>query len=67
LPFLGGGGQMQLRLEVFNIFDRANFSVPDRQIFAGATATDPVLPSAGRISRTSNAARQVQLGIKVLF
>jgi hypothetical protein len=62
-----GATRLQLRLEVFNVLNRANFGVPTRQVFAGATQNEAPLATAGQVTRTVNSARQVQLGIKVLF
>jgi hypothetical protein len=67
LPFLGGDGQLQFRVEVFNLLNRANFAVPNRVVFAAARADETPLPTAGRITRTVTSARQLQLGIKVTF
>jgi hypothetical protein len=64
---LGAGGSLQLRLEVFNLLDRANFATPDRVVFAAASANEAPLSTAGRITRTVTSSRQVQLGAKVLF
>jgi hypothetical protein len=64
---LVGATRLQLRLEIFNLFNRANFSTPTRTVFAGATPADPVLPTAGQISRTTNSSRQLQLSAKVVF
>ena len=64
---LGAGGQVQFRLEVFNLFNRPNFATPDRTIFAAATPNEAPLATAGRINRTITSSRQVQLGVKVLF
>jgi Carboxypeptidase regulatory-like domain/TonB dependent receptor/TonB-dependent Receptor Plug Domain len=64
---LGGSGQLQLRLEVFNLFNRPNFATPDRVVFAAAAANEAPLSTAGRITRTVTSSRQVQLGVKVLF
>jgi len=64
---IGGPRKVQFRLEIFNVFNRANFAVPNRAVFAGATAADPVLPTAGQITRTSNSSRQLQFGVKLLF
>jgi hypothetical protein len=64
---IGGGTRLQLRLEIFNLFNRANFAVPNRAVFAGAAANDPVLPTAGQITRTSNSSRQLQFSAKVVF
>ena len=59
--------RIQFRIEVFNLFDRANFAVPNRSVFAGATQNDPVLPTAGQITRTTNTSRQLQLSAKIIF
>lgn len=64
---LGSGGQVQLRLEIFNLLNRANFAVPNRVVFAAARPDETPLPTAGRITRTVTSARQLQLGIKVTF
>ena len=52
---------------MFNLFNRANFGVLNRQVFAGATENEAPLATAGQVTRIVNTARQVQLGIKVLF
>ena len=64
---LGAGGQVQIRLEVFNLLNRPNFATPDRIVFAAATANETPLATAGRITRTITTSRQAQLGMKVLF
>ena len=64
---LGSGGQLQLRLEIFNLLNRANFATPDRVVFAAASPTETALPTAGRITRTVTSSRQVQLAAKILF
>jgi len=64
---LGSGGQLQLRLELFNLLNRPNFATPDRVVFAAASPTETALPTSGRITRTVTASRQVQLAAKILF
>ena len=64
---LAGTVRLQLRLEIFNLFNRANFGTPTRTVFAGATPTDPVLQTAGQIARTVNSSRQLQFSAKVVF
>ena len=60
------GQRFEFRLEAFNIFNRANFSVPSSMtIFAGSGATR--VASAGRITSTVTPSRQVQLGFKFVF
>jgi hypothetical protein len=60
-------GRLQLRLEVFNVFNRTNFSSPDRLVFSGAREGEAPLPTAGQIRSTITDARQVQLGVKLTF
>jgi hypothetical protein len=64
---LRGNAKVQLRFEIFNILNHPNFAVPTRAVFAGATINDPVLPTAGQITRTSNTSRQLQLSAKFTF
>jgi hypothetical protein len=51
------GASLQLRLEAFNLLDRANFDLPD--IFVGS-------PSFGRIL-SAGSPRRLQFGLKLLF
>jgi hypothetical protein len=64
---LAGSTKLQLRLEVFNLLNRANFAVPTRAVFAGAAQNETPLTTAGQVTRTANTSRQIQLGIKVLY
>lgn len=73
IPFslVGEGARWEFRAEIFNLLNRANFSYP----IAGATvytadqtrATTTPLSTAGTIDRTNTAARQIQLGLKLVF
>ena len=56
-----------MRLEVFNVFNRANFGVPNLTVFAGAADNEAPLGSFGRIRNTVTSARQVQLGVRIRF
>ena len=56
-----------LRLEVFNLFNRANFGNPTLIAFAGAAANEAPLASFGRIRSTVTSARQMQLGLRLVF
>ena len=40
---------------------------PNRPVFAGATQNEAPLATAGKVTRTVNSSRQVQLGVKILF
>jgi hypothetical protein len=61
------GARLEIRVEVFNLFDRANFGVPNLTAFAGAADNEPVLGSFGRIRNTVTSARQMQLGVRLRF
>jgi hypothetical protein len=54
---LGGGTRLQFRWEVFNLFNRVNFDVPNRVAFT---------PNFGRIF-SAKPARQMQFGLKIVF
>ena len=58
---------MELRIEAFNVFNRANFGTPSLTAFAGTSDGEAPLPTFGRIRQTATSARQVQLGIRVRF
>jgi hypothetical protein len=63
---LGPGGRIELRLEIFNAFNRVNLGPPSLVVFSGTTG-DPSLASFGQIRSTSTSARQVQLGARLVF
>jgi hypothetical protein len=54
---------LQLRAEIFNLLNRANFNTPNAVVF---TPTG-VSPTAGVITSTSTTSRQVQLGLKLIW
>jgi len=60
---------VQFRLEIFNLLNRANFNTPNLITHVlQANATFPVQsPTAGQITSTSTTSRQIQLGVKVLW
>lgn len=61
---------LQLRIEAFNLPNRANFAVPSgRTAFTGVAAdgSPVVAPTWGRITSTVTTSRQVQLGAKISF
>jgi hypothetical protein len=64
---LGGTGQVQLRLEVFNLFNRVNFGPPSLVAFSGTGTKTAPLPSFGQIRTTTTSARQMQIGVRVAF
>jgi hypothetical protein len=62
---------LQLRLEIFNLLNRANFNTPNLIVAGLQAAPNPTLPepspTAGQITSTSTTSRQVQLGIRFLW
>ncbi len=60
-----GSTMLQFRVEVFNLFNRANFAPPSNPVLFNADGTR--IPGAGRITSLVTPARQVQLGLKFLF
>jgi outer membrane receptor protein involved in Fe transport len=57
----------QLRVEIFNVFNRVNFAIPsiaNLTVFNSPTERNS---TAGRITSTSTSARQVQLALRLLF
>ena len=61
------GRRAELRVEVFNLLNRANFANPTLIAFAGVSATEAPLSSFGRIRSTVTSARQIQLGARFVF
>ena len=64
VPGISDQFNVQFRLEVFNLFNHVNLGVPVMTAFDNRGRLDP---NFGRITTTSTPARQIQLGIKVLF
>lgn len=64
---IGPAGRVELRIEMFNVFNRPNFGVPSLTAFAGTADNEQPLPTLGRIRNTVTSARQVQLGVRVAF
>lgn len=64
---VGPRGRLELRLEIFNLFNRANFGVPNLIAFAGASDAEQPLANFGRVRSTVTSARQAQLGVRVRF
>jgi hypothetical protein len=66
-PLGSSGTRLEFRVEVFNLFNRANFGVPNLTAFAGAADGEAPLGSFGRIRNTVTSARQMQLGLRLRF
>lgn len=56
---------LQLRAEIFNVFNHTNLNTPNAVVFTSAAGIPS--PTAGVITATSTTSRQVQFGAKVLF
>ena len=54
---------LQFRAEFFNILNRANFNSPNAVVFTPSGLS----PTAGLITSTATTARQIQLGLKLLW
>jgi hypothetical protein len=67
VSWLGESGKLQLRIEAFNLFNRANFGVPNLLAFSGAVDNEKPLPTFGRIRSTVTSSRQIQLGVRIVF
>jgi hypothetical protein len=70
--FLGEGGLIQFRAEFFNILNHTNLGNPNARIWGGTpTDTGPYSEkpnaSAGLITATAAASRQIQLALKVIW
>jgi hypothetical protein len=63
----GESGRLQIRVEAFNLFNRANFAPPALTAFAGTTDGEAPLTTFGRIRSTVSSSRQIQLGIRISF
>ena len=61
---VSGRRQLQFRFECFNLLNRANFGLPQNQVF---NPNGTIREDAGRITNTSTAARQIQLGVKAVW
>jgi hypothetical protein len=61
---LGAGMQAQFRIEMFNALNRANFATPDVVVFDN---NGNLTANAGVITNTRTTARQMQLGVKLMF
>ncbi|MEQ1946987.1 MAG: TonB-dependent receptor [Bryobacteraceae bacterium] len=70
IPKISETFNVQFRAEVFNVFNHANFGLPGAGAFSqAATVTQPgtVPLTAGQITSTTTTARQIQLGLKLIF
>jgi len=66
---LSGRRSVQLRLEVFNLLNRANFDIPFNDPDGEALFDDQGsrIPTAGKIFATSTDAREMQIAVRFVF
>jgi hypothetical protein len=57
--------KVQFRAEVFNVLNHANFATPNTVVFSSASSAPSA--TAGLITATSTASRQIQFGLKALW
>ena len=67
LGFLGEGGKLEFRAEVFNILNHVDFAMPSATAFTGAANVENPVATAGRITGTATSSRQIQVSLKVVF
>jgi len=60
-----GNQNLQFRVEVFNLLNRANFATPNSGALFNADGTP--IPGASQITHTATTSRQLQLGVKFVF
>jgi hypothetical protein len=60
-----GARNLQFRVEIFNLLNRANFATPNSGALFNADGTP--IPGASQITRTTTTSRQLQLGVKFVF
>ena len=60
-----GKQNLQLRIEIFNLFNRANFATPNATALFNTDGTR--IPGATQITHTVTTSRQVQFGLKFVF
>jgi hypothetical protein len=64
LKFLGESGNLEFRVEMFNLLNHANFQFGNN---GGGAALEIDTPSAGQLLDTADTSRQIQLALKLLF
>ncbi len=68
IPSISEQFAFQFRAEFFNVLNHPNFAAPASGLFVqGPNGTGIPNPSAGQITSTTNAGRQIQFGLKILF
>jgi len=60
------GTRLELRVDFFNLGNRANFAIPSFLQVLNPSTRQPI-SSAGKITQTVSSSRQVQLSLKLIF
>src|SRR6266478_2517355 len=63
---LGRSVRTELRVDVFNVFNRVNLGIPDRIVYGALTDVENPLVTAAQIT-SADAARQAQLSVRLSF
>ena len=58
---------LQFRAEAFNVLNHVNFAFPNQVVFQGNSANYGYSESAGEITNTATASRQIQFALKLMF
>lgn len=66
IPRISETMNVQLRLEAFNVFNRANFAAPFANNFLFDEGGSPI-DNAGQITETQTTSRQIQLAVKFIW
>ncbi|HEV2352446.1 MAG TPA: carboxypeptidase-like regulatory domain-containing protein [Terriglobia bacterium] len=63
------GLSLQLRAEIFNLLNRANFNTPNLIVFTPPSTSNPtgLSGTAGAVTGTSTSSRQIQFALKLLW
>ena len=64
---LQGSSSVQLRLEIFNLTNRANFGQPSANVFSQTNGGGTVSPTAGRITTLAGTSRQIEFAATGIF
>ena len=60
--------RVQFRAEFFNLFNHANFALPNPNVFVQtANGGGAPNPTFGKVTATTTASRQIQFALKLLF